>query len=357
MQLTEAMDICDVCTCKDAYFLCLCTYPFPRICSACFSFHITKSSSAPHSLEPIAAKQFLTSLKSMQDYRARQSYVSAFRDAIEESVCKVSECRRLIQELAVRIREWLDTVDQSLTSLEQSVQDSVSQSIRSIEQVQYLPSYSPSTRLQQLLLDAASTPSEVLSQELSSFVFDVDPALVLQTLQKSLYFSQIPAAYTRLPNQPPSKTAFSPLLDCETTKNAVSALEPKIAEKNRTIAELQNTVSTLKSNLFAAQTELKTLKNTENYCGKADEGKTPLKRSKTSIDPGPVKTTKTDFGSGEVHVGVKCDGCGVSPVVGPRWSCKDCGDFDYCNACYHTEVHAKLHKFVRELPSVESNIS
>lgn len=33
------------------------------------------------------------------------------------------------------------------------------------------------------------------------------------------------------------------------------------------------------------------------------------------------------------HVGVTCDGCGESPILGVRYKCAVCKDFDYCANC------------------------
>ncbi|GMJ08275.1 hypothetical protein HRI_004496700 [Hibiscus trionum] len=44
------------------------------------------------------------------------------------------------------------------------------------------------------------------------------------------------------------------------------------------------------------------------------------------------------FGSGpKVHVAVGCDYCGMSPIIGERYKCKDCVEkigFDLCESCY-----------------------
>ncbi|CAJ1387164.1 unnamed protein product [Effrenium voratum] len=34
------------------------------------------------------------------------------------------------------------------------------------------------------------------------------------------------------------------------------------------------------------------------------------------------------------HLGVKCDGCGASPIMGPRFRCTVCPDFDFCSHCF-----------------------
>ncbi|KAJ4722968.1 E3 ubiquitin-protein ligase PRT1-like [Melia azedarach] len=59
----------------------------------------------------------------------------------------------------------------------------------------------------------------------------------------------------------------------------------------------------------------------------------------------------------KVHVGVGCDFCGMSPIIGERYKCKDCTErigFDLCEACYNNPVktpgrfnqqHKPEHKF------------
>jgi len=34
------------------------------------------------------------------------------------------------------------------------------------------------------------------------------------------------------------------------------------------------------------------------------------------------------------HAGAVCDGCGVTPLVGPRFRCNNCADYDLCGNCY-----------------------
>eukprot|EP00262_Sarcandra_glabra_P018614 TRINITY_DN6750_c0_g1_i2.p1 TRINITY_DN6750_c0_g1~~TRINITY_DN6750_c0_g1_i2.p1 ORF type:complete len:137 (-),score=13.71 TRINITY_DN6750_c0_g1_i2:226-636(-) len=41
----------------------------------------------------------------------------------------------------------------------------------------------------------------------------------------------------------------------------------------------------------------------------------------------------------QVHFGVGCDSCGVVPIIGKRYKCKDCIEaigFDLCEVCYNT---------------------
>jgi len=46
-----------------------------------------------------------------------------------------------------------------------------------------------------------------------------------------------------------------------------------------------------------------------------------------------------------VHQGVKCDGCGVKPIVGVRYKCSICHNFDYCEKCEETVDHP--HAFLK----------
>ncbi|XP_022771444.1 E3 ubiquitin-protein ligase PRT1-like isoform X2 [Durio zibethinus] len=61
--------------------------------------------------------------------------------------------------------------------------------------------------------------------------------------------------------------------------------------------------------------------------------------------------------SAYTHIGVGCDACGMSPIVGDRYKCKDCiekAGFDLCGDCYNTrpklpgrfnQRHTPEHKF------------
>ena len=49
-------------------------------------------------------------------------------------------------------------------------------------------------------------------------------------------------------------------------------------------------------------------------------------------------TTATATGAGEVHVNVTCDGCNMSPIVGPRYKCLVRDDYDLCVRCNSLEA-------------------
>ncbi|CAH1776574.1 unnamed protein product, partial [Owenia fusiformis] len=46
------------------------------------------------------------------------------------------------------------------------------------------------------------------------------------------------------------------------------------------------------------------------------------------------------------HTKITCDGCQAYPIIGPRYKCRTCADFDYCESCFKNERTHK-HPFVR----------
>ncbi|XP_039600637.1 E3 ubiquitin-protein ligase HERC2 isoform X1 [Polypterus senegalus] len=48
-----------------------------------------------------------------------------------------------------------------------------------------------------------------------------------------------------------------------------------------------------------------------------------------------------------IHPGVRCDGCQMFPINGPRFKCRNCDDFDFCENCFKTRKHNARHTFGR----------
>ena len=47
----------------------------------------------------------------------------------------------------------------------------------------------------------------------------------------------------------------------------------------------------------------------------------------------------------EIHFGFICDGCQMHPIVGKRYKCENCKDFDFCEKCYEKNKESHGHKF------------
>lgn len=49
------------------------------------------------------------------------------------------------------------------------------------------------------------------------------------------------------------------------------------------------------------------------------------------------------------HTGINCDQCGVAPIIGVRYRCSMCSNYDLCSKCIEPTVkqHPKEHLFLR----------
>ncbi|KAJ2770225.1 hypothetical protein IWQ57_002757, partial [Coemansia nantahalensis] len=76
---------------------------------------------------------------------------------------------------------------------------------------------------------------------------------------------------------------------------------------------------------------------------------TPCASSTNCVMPAPVPTaeatTSTCASTKPAHVGVMCDECGAD-VIGVRYKCGNCPDYDLCEKCVPTAEHHKDHMFV-----------
>jgi len=57
----------------------------------------------------------------------------------------------------------------------------------------------------------------------------------------------------------------------------------------------------------------------------------------------------------EVHPQVQCDGCGKCPIVGFRYKCQTCSDFDFCSNCFRKGEHNENHTFTQIDPPRRNN--
>lgn len=50
---------------------------------------------------------------------------------------------------------------------------------------------------------------------------------------------------------------------------------------------------------------------------------------------------------GYLHRGVQCNGCNMQPIMGIRYHCANCWDFDLCEMCEAQQIHHKTHVFYK----------
>ncbi|ETK87787.1 hypothetical protein F441_07975 [Phytophthora nicotianae CJ01A1] len=65
-------------------------------------------------------------------------------------------------------------------------------------------------------------------------------------------------------------------------------------------------------------------------------------RTKTGVGAmlGDVKTRlNARYHKNHVHENALCDGCGMSPIVGGKWKCNTCDNYELCDGCYAAGIH------------------
>ena len=46
------------------------------------------------------------------------------------------------------------------------------------------------------------------------------------------------------------------------------------------------------------------------------------------------------------HIGIKCSECGVNPIVGFRYKCMSCNNYNLCENCESNDIHS-YHNFIK----------
>ena len=137
-------------------------------------------------------------------------------------------------------------------------------------------------------------------------------------------------------------------------RGAVAVHRMELGDRCSSYAKLRETVSALTTeteslDLYYVDNEQDVCKVTTDNELKAsfearalDHGVATFVAAPPGTPAGAVRavavTATTSTGSGEVHAGVTCDGCNMSPIVGPRYKCLVRDDFDLCTRCNSLEA-------------------
>ena len=115
----------------------------------------------------------------------------------------------------------------------------------------------------------------------------------------------------------------SPSTTCRKEENVNMSILPDLTQE--------------KNNKESCEKEVKPFVNT---C----EKKKPKRQKKTKkeVNNEIVNTQQTQIEQikdSNIHEGVECDGCKVSPIVGDRYKCTICNNLDFCQKCEESKPH------------------
>ena len=148
-------------------------------------------------------------------------------------------------------------------------------------------------------------------------------------------------------------------LSINNVKEKQLSIESQSKESSRTTviqhnkewdAKLLSTHNAINIQINAFNEKLSTdIKKLESHMIDLEAKLTPLnnKLNETSYEVGlhkPFLPILQSLLTEKVHLNIRCDGCGMMPIKGPRFKCLQCPNFDLCKGCKGNNVHG-IHKF------------
>ncbi|CAF3568988.1 unnamed protein product [Adineta steineri] len=141
----------------------------------------------------------------------------------------------------------------------------------------------------------------------------------------------VKAYYNDLVESQPEIRRFA--IDVSSNQDVYQALETTISQLNSDYVQGQFTLQYVDEDndriTFSSNNELRSALNNISAGGVI----------KIYVKP-KVKKTEETTENPTLHYGVQCDGC-EGPVVGNRYKCAECPDYDLCQACSDKKIHSE----------------
>jgi hypothetical protein len=141
-------------------------------------------------------------------------------------------------------------------------------------------------------------------------------------------------------------------------QNAFTGSEPSINELNNLFAQLGVTPATFNSSQRQAEALFKEVMSypimqhlQKVFENSVNQAKTPQNQKSSQLAPETQPAPKFQPSSEKddmVHRYVVCDSCSQNPIVGVRYKCSVCTDYDLCEKCEaKTGIHDASHPFLK----------
>lgn len=121
---------------------------------------------------------------------------------------------------------------------------------------------------------------------------------------------------------------------------AVSASDTDVTKALGLIDVLRQTADQLAGSLVALQHKNESIKRAAGRFSQVEKPHSGCEEQPCrSVPSPPVQEPPTKLQNTSVHKAVCCDGCGMHPIVGVRYKCMNCPDYDLCESCEAQGVH------------------
>jgi hypothetical protein len=152
----------------------------------------------------------------------------------------------------------------------------------------------------------------------------------------------VKAYYNDLAETQPEIRRFP--IDISSNTDVYGTLETTIAQLNADYAQGQFTLQYIDEDndriTFSSTNELRSAINNV----------APGGTIKIFVKPKVKKVEQSNENNNTVHVGITCDGC-QGPVVGIRYKCMECPDYDLCQTCSEKNLHPEHNMLKMTRPS------